>query len=690
MPLDQRRRQQKDRNRPLSLAEMNAGGVVARIVGGEITLGQNPVEIRAAAEGDGADVEKGLPKFSMQLYSGGTFRQWWSSRPLVLDLAGMELPTAPIPATGDHNYWAESTVGHIDRAVVERNRLVASGVFSGVSELRDAIVQAGRNGFPWQASMGADVRSVEEVGEGVKVTVNGQSFTGPIYVIRQSRLREGAFTQLGADSNTSATIAAIAASHSEEELMDPVSDTGTAPGTVAASNAAPAPAPQPEVKANGTPDPTMVLANERKRVADIMAAAADYPEISAKAVAEGWDINQTNTAIVAAVRAGREKVAPFAINQGRSSVRPTVAALASAVCLANGSPEQNVIRQFGQQAVEAADANYRRIGLRELVRVCAQMDGIQLGSTFGDGTDFVRAAASSISLPNVLESAAKRTLLDFYRINEVVAMQLCAKRPVSDFKSVGRVQLLSNGKWEKVDKDGKLKHGRLGENSFSAQADTRGEIVTLTRQDIINDDLGAFLQLFQGMGMAAMHTIDSAFVELLLSTSIIDAGNGNLISGGTTVFSLTSLATLHEKFRKMKAGPGGTKEATAVNVLPRKLLVPPELEIAAAQMLGSQMLITGANSTQGASNPFAGRYSLHSHPLLSDSAVSGYSTTAFFLFSDPAQVGAFELSLLNGIETPTLMRSPTPAGELGISFVGYMDFGVSAQDYRGVAKSAGA
>jgi len=684
-------RDQKNANRrPLSLAEINAGSASVWIGGGSVQLERQPATVRAAAPSaspnDGKDGQPSLPSFWMSLYSGGIFNQWWSEYPLVLDTAGCELPSSPIPATGDHVYCADCTVGHIESARVVDHAIECEGVFSGVSELRDAIVAAGKNGFPWQASMGADVLSAFLVKSGESAIVNGRTFNGPIYVINKSRLREGAFTQLGADFNTSARVAAMAATNSEEPTMP---ETTTLPPATASNIAASAPAAStaanPDVAAIAREAANMSIAAERQRIHEVTQESKGNSAIALRAISEGWDANRTAQEVV---RAGRDNPAPFNINAGRSSVTPNEKMLAASICMANGTSEANAIRAFGQQNVELADAHFRRASLREIVRICAAIDGIQLGNTFGDGTEMVRAAVSSISLPNVLDSAARRTLLDAYQINDIVAMKLCAKRPVNDFKTVKRVRLLSNGNWETVGKDGQVKHGRLGEQSYSASADTKGELVTLTRQDIINDDLGAFLSMFTNMGIAAMNTIDTDFITKLLSATIITGGN--LISGGTSVFGLDGLALLHKAFRKFKAGPGGTKNDNYVNVMPKHLLVPPELEISASQLIGSDFLVTGANQTVGSKNPLAGRYSLNSHPLLSDTAVTGNSTTAFFLFADPAQVGAFELSLLNGVDVPTVMRANTPANVLGISFVGYIDYGVTEQDARGVAKSAGA
>jgi hypothetical protein len=661
----------------LTLEQINRSGAVVRLSEANSVRLIQPESI-TAAEGDG---EKKLPTFEMRLYSGGIFNQWWSEYPLVLDLAGMELPNKPIPATADHTYQCGSTVGHIESVSIEDNALKASGVFSGVSEMRDQVVNAAMNGFPWQASMGATIRSAYLVKANEKVTINGREFSGPIYVVRSSKLREGAFCQLGADDDTQSTVAAMLATNPEDLTMSPEAP-GSTPGTVAASAAAipTAPAPAP------APSPEAVLAAERQRVAEIYRIAASNPDLSLRAMNEGWDIGRVQAELVRAERGPAP--APFAINPGRGT-RVNAAAIAAAICLANHSPEANVIKQFGKQAVECADAEFRNIRLREIVAQACMMDGIAVPSIFGNGDAMIRAAASSISLPTILESAARRTLLDSYESHAVVALQLCAVRPVNDFKIHQRTRLLGTGKWEKVAKDGKVTHGRLGEQVYNAQADTMGEIVTLTRQNIINDDLSSFLEMFTKMGIAARNTIDFDFITMVNANAGSFYGSSNSISGGTSAFGLTGLQLLHEKFRKQEAGPGGTKETMPVNIMPRHLFVPPELEIPAAQILGSQMLVTGANQTVGSSNPFAGRYSLHSHPLLSDSSITGNSATAFYLFADPRQVAAYELSALNGVTTPTITRTAAPAGELAISFVGYIDYGISQQDPRGAAKSAG-
>jgi len=70
------------------------------------------------------------------------------------------------------------------------------------------VVASSRNGFPWQASVGASVEEFEFIKDNQKATVNGQELTGPVNVVRKATLGEISFVDLGADGRTSASIAA--------------------------------------------------------------------------------------------------------------------------------------------------------------------------------------------------------------------------------------------------------------------------------------------------------------------------------------------------------------------------------------------------------------------------------------------------------------------------------------------------
>ena len=112
------------------------------------------------------------------------------------------------PILRDHDL--AKVVGHTDQIAINAGSITLTGVISGTGPDAEEVKATAKNGFPWQASIGAPATQMAFVDRGEKVTVNGRSFTGPIYVARKAVLREVSFVALGADDNTSARVAAQA------------------------------------------------------------------------------------------------------------------------------------------------------------------------------------------------------------------------------------------------------------------------------------------------------------------------------------------------------------------------------------------------------------------------------------------------------------------------------------------------
>ena len=136
-----------------------------------------------------------------------------------------------------------------------------------------------------------------------------------------------------------------------------------------------------------------------------------------------------------------------------------------------------------------------------------------------------------MSLPGILENVMNKTLLAAYESSPIAAFDLCSIGTVSDFKEISRYRLLGTGGFEKVAPDGELKHGKLSDQKYSNKADTYGQILALTRHDIINDDLNAFMDIPRQMGRSGAESIDELFFTLLLkNVAFFSSGNGNLLS----------------------------------------------------------------------------------------------------------------------------------------------------------------
>ena len=150
-------------------------------------------------------------RFLMVAYSGNVIESFWYGR-VVFDISGMRL-NQTLPALREHDRL--KATGVIDTVNKEAGELSAGGYFLESTPDGREVPALIKEGFPFQASIGAFPEVVEEVKNKAEVSVNGRVFEGPGIVVRKSHIREISFVVLGADEETSA----IAASAAPGELV---------------------------------------------------------------------------------------------------------------------------------------------------------------------------------------------------------------------------------------------------------------------------------------------------------------------------------------------------------------------------------------------------------------------------------------------------------------------------------------
>jgi phage head maturation protease len=149
-------------------------------------MGNEFLMIEAAAEG-------GKPKVIGLAYSGGKMSIPGWKYPIVVDLAGMQIPEQ-VPLLLNHENRTSSRVGMIS-AKIEQNTLTIEGEIIAKGEQADGIVEQAKAGADWQLSIGAEVLNSELVKD--KRMVNGQENSGPFFHIQKSILREVSIVSVG-------------------------------------------------------------------------------------------------------------------------------------------------------------------------------------------------------------------------------------------------------------------------------------------------------------------------------------------------------------------------------------------------------------------------------------------------------------------------------------------------------------
>jgi len=237
--------------------------------------------------------------------------------------------------------------------------------------------------------------------------------------------------------------------------------------------------------------------------------------------------------------------------------------------------------------------------------------------------------------------------------------------------------------FEQVGPDGELKHGQIGEQGFGQKAGTHGIMFALTRQMIIDDDLGALTDIPRQIGMGAAEAIADAVWGLLLSNptqsdgkAFFHADHKNYLAGADTTLDVDGLTKAEVAFGE-QTKPNGRP----LGVPARILLVPTALKVPAEMLMVSINLneTTATGKPKPQANPHVGKFDVVSSVYLSNAAFEGNSSKAWHLLADPNRLPTIEVAFLGGVDRPTVERADADFNTLGIQFRGYIDFGVREQ-----------
>jgi phage head maturation protease len=293
-----------------------------------------------------------------------------------------------------------------------------------------------------------------------------------------------------------------------------------------------------------------------------------------------------------------------------------------------------------------------------------------------------RALHTTSDFPIILGDTVGRVLRDAYQAAPSGIRRLGRQTTARDFRAVNKIMLGEAPLLEKLNEHGEIKAGTMAEAREAYKVETWARKIGITRQVLVNDDLGAFADLARRMGQAAAETEARILVTLLEAGS----GNGPTMSDGKTLFhadhgnkagtgAVISDATLSAARLALRTQKG--IEDRTIRVTPRNLLVPPALETTAEKWLASIAPATTADV-----NPFSGSLSLVVEPRLS-------SATRWYVTADPGEIDGLEFAYLSGAEGPQV-ESRSGWDVDGVEIRVILDFGAGFIDHRGWFMNAGA
>lgn len=280
----------------------------------------------------------------------------------------------------------------------------------------------------------------------------------------------------------------------------------------------------------------------------------------------------------------------------------------------------------------------------------------------------------------LLGTSMNKRLLKDYQAWPAEWTKFCTITPIRDFKQQTRVRLGAFGSLPTVAEDTAYSSVSLTDTAATYVPSKRGNLVTVSREAIINDDLYAIKQIPTKLAVAAAYTL-AEFVYGFLSNNPTIYDASALFTTGAPHSNLGSSAL---STAAMQTGVTAMREQTnmagkRIGLRPRYLIVPPELEWT-AMVVTKSAGVPGSNNND--INPMLGYVTPIVAPQLS-------SATQWFFAADPAIVDTIEIGFVGGQVNPVLLVQDMPLYGLVftqdvISYKVRQEYGGAVVDYRGL------
>ena len=377
------------------------------------------------------------------------------------------------------------------------------------------------------------------------------------------------------------------------------------PAAAAAAPVAPPPAAAAETTVNVENERKLATQNATTRSVDIIGACR----------AAGFDINYAETLIkdpaitidgarAAIINKLAEKQSPAPRSASATIIgddETVKARNAVEYALLNRTAPGKY--EIGKQddPASALAVNYRGISVLAAAHLVLEQRGIKV-NPFNKMEIFERSMSTS-DFPNLLSNLTNKFLRKEYESTPQTFKALAIQQDLPDFKATTGIQFGGIAKFDEVKEGAEFKFGSFVETADNWKLSTYGKLFKFTRQMMINDDLAGFARLANLVAIGASNNESNIFWALI--TGNVKTGDnvalfhtathGNLAGSGAAL-DATTMNAARTAMRRQK----GLTSDELINVVPKWIVVAPEQEMAADQLLTN---IT-PNQT-GQVNPFA-------------------------------------------------------------------------------------
>ncbi len=339
--------------------------------------------------------------------------------------------------------------------------------------------------------------------------------------------------------------------------------------------------------------------------------------------------------------------------------------------------KQSLMARAGQDKdkTNAKDNAYNAMTLRELARASLVDRGVGISSLTPMQMVGLAFTHSSSDFGQILIDVAHKSLLKGWDTTTENYEQFTSRGILTDFRPAKRVGLGEFGYLPEVGEGEEYTYGTIGDEGASVALATYGQLFSITRQAIINDDMHLLTKIPEKMGQAARATIAKLVFALITGNAI--AQDGKKLFDASHKNSLTNAAldvtNIDKAIQLMNGFVNSRGEPLAIE--PEFMLAPTSLYTKARQILGSSS-VEGADINSGIINPIRDIVD----PIKS-ARLQVADPKSWYLLNKEA----IEVSYLDGVDTPYIEQQQGFTVD-GVSTKVRIDAGVNVIDYRGIVK----
>lgn len=342
---------------------------------------------------------------------------------------------------------------------------------------------------------------------------------------------------------------------------------------------------------------------------------------------------------------------------------------------------------------------FRGHRLHEIARACLESAGVNTKGM--DMLDIaakalhrgvVRGAQTTSDFDAILENTLHKLVLAGFNAVEPIYPRIAKIGDVTDFRDWRRMVPGLIGNLDSVNEAGEYLNKNIPDVEKNTIAASRhGNIIRVTPEVVVNDDMGYISGMANSLGMAGPRAIDRALITLLESNSgvgptlsdsvaLFHSTHGNYLASGSG--TAPSVASLNVAATAMAAQTAPGDDAEPLDIVPDRTLVPTGLRATMYEVVNAEF---NDDSQKNQRKPNSVRNMLSDIVATARLSVS----TRWYLFANPMVAPSIEVVFLDGQREPKVTQQEN-FGSSALEVKVELPFGVGAIDYRGIYCNYGA